>query len=260
MRARITLAALALVAAGALARAEDKPVDRADLDKRIVGAVYESASLGTDIFNKGNHEGCYRLYEGTLLALVPMLDHRSVLQGKVKLRLDRAAKMGKAADAAFELRTALDDIQNEIAPPKDKKGTDKGVGSSDNGKKTVLWDRLGGEKGVKAVVHDIVLMAAEDPKVNFLRGGKIKIDAKGIDHLELMLVQFISQNTGGPLRYDGKSMKEVHKGMMITDAEFDAMVADAVAVLKKHKVAQADIDELGKVVEGTRKDIVEVKK
>jgi hypothetical protein len=55
-------------------------------------------------------------------------------------------------------------------------------------------------------------------------------------------------------------MKDVHKGMMITDAEFDAMKADAVAVLKKHKVADADIDELGKVIESTRKDIVEAKK
>jgi hemoglobin len=253
MRARITLAALALVAAGAVARADDKPVDRADLDKRIVGAVYESAKLGTDVFNKGNHEGCYRLYEGTLIALVPMLDHRAVLQGKVNKRLERAAGM-KAADAAFELRTALDEIQNEIAPPKDKKG----VGSSDNGKKATLWDRLGGEKAVKAVVHDIVMVVIDDPKVNFTRGKKI--DAKALPGVEQALVEFISANTGGPLKYDGKNMKDLHKGMMITDAEFDAMVADAVAVLKKHKVPQAEIDELGKIVEGTRKDIVEVKK
>lgn len=257
MRARITLAALALVAAGAVARSDDKPVERSDLDKKIVGAVYESALLGTDIFNKGNHEGCYRLYEGTLMALVPMLDHRAVLQGKAKMRLERAAKMVKPADAAFELRTALDEIQNEIAPPKDKgKGTKGGTDAT----KATLWERLGGEKAIKAVVHDIVLVAAEDPKVNFLRGGKVKLDAKGIDHLEQMLVDFVSANTGGPLRYTGKSMKDAHKGMMITDAEFDALVADMVAVLKKHKVAQSDIDELGKVVEGTRKDIVEAKK
>jgi hemoglobin len=257
----MTLAALALVAAGAMARSDDKPVDRSDLDKRIVGAVYETAKLGTDIFNKGNHEGCYRLYEGALIALVPMLDHKPVLQGKVQKRLERAAGM-KSADAAFELRTALDEIQNDIAPPKGKGAKEKEpkTGKETGDTKKALWDRLGGEKAVKAVVHDIVIAAAEDPKVNFLRGGKIKIDAKGIDHLEQMLVEFISANTGGPLKYTGKNMKDVHKGMMITDAEFDAMLADAVAVLKKHKVAQEDIDELGKIVESTRKDIVEGKK
>ncbi len=260
MRARMTLAALVLVAANTMARSEDKPLDRTDLDKRIVNAVYESAKLGTDIFNKGNHEGCFRLYEGTLMAVAPLLDHRPVLQGKVNKRLDRAATM-KPADAAFELRTALDEIQNDIAPPKDKTPPkDPKSDKEPDATKKSLWDRLGGEKAVKAVVHDIVLAAAENPKVDFLRGGKVKLDAKAIDHLEQMLVAFVSANTGGPLKYDGKSMKDVHKGMSISDAQFDALVADMVVVLKKHKVEQAEIDELGKLIESTRKDVVEPKK
>jgi hemoglobin len=176
-----------------------------------------------------------------------MLDHRPKLQDGVKMHLDAAAKM-EPAKGAFELRTALDDIQNDIAPPKGKTPM-----------VTTLWDRLGGEKGVKAIVHDIVLVAAEDKKVDFLRGGKVKLDAKGIEHLEKMLVEFISSATGGPLKYEGKSMKEAHKGMMIADVEFDALVADMVSVLMKHKVAPADIAELGKIVESTRKEIVEKK-
>jgi hemoglobin len=245
MRARVLLAMLMLVGAVGLTRADDKPLERADLDKRIVAAVYECAVKGTDIFNKGNHEGCYRLYEGTLVALVPLLDHRAVLQAKVKIRLTNATKM-KAADAAFELRAALNEIQNDIAPPK-------------VGVKNTLWDRLDGEKGVRKVVDEIVLIAAEDKKVNFFRDGKVKLDGKGVDHLKQMLVAFISENTGGPLKYTGKSMKDAHKGMMITDVEFDALVADMVTVLKKHMVADADIAELGKIVESTRKDIVEKK-
>jgi hemoglobin len=246
MRARVFLAVMVLVGAVGLTRADDKPLERADLDKRIVGAVYESAVKGTDIFNKGNHEGCARLYEGTLIALVPLLDHRATVQAKVKTRLANAAKM-KPADAAFELRTALDEIQNDIAPPK-------------GGAKKTLWDRLGGEPAVKKVIHEVVLAAAEDKKVNFLRDGKVKIDAKGIEHLERMLVEFVSSATGGPLKYTGKSMKEVHKGMMITDAEFDAMGAILVEKLKKNMVPQPEIDELVKIVESTRKDIVEPKK
>lgn len=241
MRARMLLAVLVLFGAGSLTRAEDKP----DVDKKVVGTVYEVAVLGTDIFNKGNHEGCFRLYQGTLIALAPMLDHRPKLQGAVKQRLDRAKGM-KAADGAFELRTALDEIQNEIAPPKVEA-------------KKALWDRLGGEKAVRAVVHDFVLAAAEDKKVNFLRDSKIKIDAKGIAHLEQMLVELVSATTGGPLKYTGKSMLEVHKGMAITNEEFDALGGVLVATLKKYKVPQADIDELVKIVETTRKDIVEKK-
>ncbi len=243
MRARVLLAVLVLVGSVGLTRAQDKPLERPDLDKRVVGAVFETAVLGTDIFNKGNHEGCFRLYQGTLIGVAPLLDHRPKLQATVKARLERASKM-KAADGAFELRTALDEIQNEIAPAKD-------------GPKKTLWDRLGGEPAVKMVVHDFVLAAAEDKKVNFLRDGKYKLDAKGVEHLEKTLVELISETTGGPLKYTGKDMKSVHKGMAITDAEFDALAGVLVATLKKYKVPQAEIDELVKIVAKTRPDIVE---
>jgi hemoglobin len=243
MRARIFLAALVLIGAGSLARsADEKPLDRTEVDKRVVNAVYEAAVTGTEIFNKGGHAECYRLYQGVLIGVVPMLDHRAPLQTKAKMRLERAAKM-KAADAAFELRAALDEIQNEIAPPK----------------KTTLWERLGGQAGVAKVVDEIVLRAAEDKKVNFFRDGKVKLDGKGVQSLKERLVELISENSGGPLKYSGKSMLEAHKGMGITDAEFDAMKAIIVDVLKKYKVAEADIEALGKVVESTRKDIVEKK-
>jgi truncated hemoglobin YjbI len=239
---------LVLVGAGGLTRAQDKPLERADLDKRIVGVVYEAARQGTDMFNPplSNHEGCFRLYQGTLMAVAPLLDHRPKLQATVKARLERATKM-KSADGAFELRTALDEIQNEIAPPKVAPKTTT----------TTLWDRLGGEKAVKVVVHDLVMAAIDDPKVNFTRGKKP--DPKALPALEQSLVEFISSATGGPLKYTGKSMKEAHKGMGITNAEFDALGEILIATLKKHKVAQAEIDELVKLVEKTREDIVEKK-
>jgi hemoglobin len=243
MRTRILLAVLILAGTGGLVRADEKPLDRADLDKRVVNAAYDAALLGTEIFNKGNYEGCYRLYQGTLMALVPLLDHRPTLREKTKLRLEQAAKFPKPADGAFDLRRGLDDIMNDIAPAK----------------KTALWDRLGGEASVRKVVDDFVLAVLEDKKVNFLRDGKYKPDGKAVQQLKQLLVEWLSEKAGGPLKYTGRSMAESHKGMAVTDAEFDALVEDMVAVLKKYKVADADIAELGKAVESTRKDIVEKK-
>lgn len=258
MRARILMAVLALVGAVGLTRADDKPLDRTELDKRIVATVYESAVTGTDIFNKGAHAECVRLYQGTLMAVVPLLDHRAKLQSDVKARLERAKGM-KPVDAAFELRTALDEVQNTIAPPAKKETKEPSKEPTKEPMKKALWDRLGGEAAVKLVVHDFVLLTAENPKVNFFRDGKYKLDAKGVERLEKVLVELISEVTGGPLKYSGKSMKELHKGMGITDAEFDAMAGDLVATLKKYKVPQAEIDELVKIVAGTRGDIVEKK-
>ncbi|HEY1191117.1 MAG TPA: group 1 truncated hemoglobin [Gemmata sp.] len=253
MRARILMAVLVLGGAAGLTRADDKPLDRAELDKRVVATVYEAAVLGTDIFNKGAHAECVRLYQGTLMAVVPLLDHRAKLQADVKARLERAKGL-KPVDAAFELRTALDEVQNTIVPPAKKDPKDP---NDPTGTKKTLWDRLGGEAAVKAVVHDFVLAAAEDKKVDFTRGGKYKLDAKGVEALEKSLVDMVSAATGGPRKYTGKSMKEAHKGMGITDAEFDALAGHLVATLKKFKVPQAEIDELVKIVASTRGDIVE---
>jgi hemoglobin len=239
MRARFVLALTLLGATVSLARADDKPVDRAEIDKRVVAVVYEAAVAGTNLFNAGNHEGCYRLYQGTVNALVPMLDHRAKLQSTVKGLAAKAATQ-KSVEGAFTLREALDAIQNDIAP----------------GKKT-LWDRLGGEPAVKAVVNDFVLLAADDPKVNFFRNGKFKLDAAGVEKLKTQLVELVSAVSGGPLKYTGRDMKTSHKGMGITDAEFDALAGHLIAVLKKYKVPQTEIDELVKIVASTRGDIVE---
>src|SRR5207249_3454303 len=118
----------------------------------------------------------------------------------------------KPTEGAFELRAALDEIQNEIAP---------------SPKKAALWTRLGGEENVKKIVDDFVATVIEDKKANFLRDGKVKLDAKGVAHLKQMFVELISVNTGGPLKYTGNpDMKKIHAGMKITDSEFDATLAD----------------------------------
>src|SRR5207249_4059484 len=84
-----------------------------------------------------------------------------------------------------------------------------------------LWARLGGEPAVKAVVHDFVALAAGDPQVDFTRGGRYPLDAAGVANLEKLLVELISAVTGGPLKYEGRAMKTVHRGMAITNAQFD---------------------------------------
>jgi len=260
MRTRVLAGAILAALLGTTARAEDKPLERLDLDRRIVKVVYESALLGTDIYNRGRREECFRLYQGTLAAVLPLLDHRPKLAASVKQRMDKALTLD-AAEGAHELRAALDEIQNEIAPnplakslPKEPKPEPK-----PEPKLTTLWDRLGGEKGVQKVVDDLIALAIEDPKVNFLRGGTVKLDKKGVDSLKQKLVEMISETTGGPLKYTGKDMKTAHAGMKITSDEFDALATILAEVLKKNKVADADAAALLKIVGSTKPLMVEGK-
>ena len=247
---RLTLAAVAFgifAAATAAARGDDQPVSRAELDKRAYQAASETIKRGVPMFNGGNQEGCYRLYEGSLVALRAMVDHRPDLVGVIDAQTAKAASGNSAYDNAFALRAALDEVVKQCG------------GAAASAKKP-LWERLGGQAAVEAVIHDFVGLAAGNPQVNFFRDGKVKLDAAGAKNLEKRLVELVSATTGGPLEYGGRNMKSVHAGMGITDAEFDALAADLVATLNKFNVPQPEIDELVGVVASTRQDIVEVGK
>jgi hemoglobin len=71
------------------------------------------------------------------------------------------------------------------------------------------------------------------------------------------MIDFISQATGGPYAYTGKSMKAVHQGMAITNAQFDASLADLRTALQRNGATPADIDLVLRAAEATRSDIVE---
>ncbi|HQR09243.1 MAG TPA: group 1 truncated hemoglobin, partial [Gemmatales bacterium] len=77
--------------------------------------------------------------------------------------------------------------------------------------------------------------------------------------LKKHLVQWVSTVTKGPLKYEGKSMTEIHASMKITNAQFTALMLDLKASLERFKVNQLDQDELLSTISGFRKDIVEGK-
>jgi hemoglobin len=124
-----------------------------------------------------------------------------------------------------------------------------------------LYERLGGEASISAVVDDFVNRAAADPAVNFTRAnvpGAPKWDPtpENVALLKTRITQFVCMATGGPQKYEGKSMKDAHAGMKITDAEFNAIAADLTASLNKFNVPQQEQNELLAIVGTTRGDIV----
>ena len=101
-----------------------------------------------------------------------------------------------------------------------------------------LYDRLGGQPAVTAVVDDFVGNVAADNRIN---GFFARTD---IPRLKKNLVDQICQGTGGPCTYTGRDMKTAHKGMNITDAQFNALVEDLVKTLDKFKVPEKEKGEL----------------
>lgn len=114
-----------------------------------------------------------------------------------------------------------------------------------------LYARIGGLPTITAVVDDFIANVAADPAINR------RFARTNIPKLKAGLVDQICAASGGPCQYKGGSMLEVHKGMDITGAEFDAMVVDMDKTLRKFGVPKKEYDELMAILASTRGDIVD---
>jgi len=122
-------------------------------------------------------------------------------------------------------------------------------------KQKSLFTRLGGKKGITAVVNDFVGNCATDGRINKFFADTAK-DPKRLAKFKTNLVNQICQASGGPCKYTGKDMKTAHKGMGITDADFNALVEDLVKALDKNGVDATSKGELLGALGGMKGDIV----
>lgn len=125
-----------------------------------------------------------------------------------------------------------------------------GAAATDTVQRT-LYERLGGRDAIVMVVDSFVARVAADDRINK------KFARSDIPRVKTMLVDQICNATGGPCTYTGRSMKEAHRNMGVTDGEFDALVEDLVATLNQFNVAKADQDALLATLGSMRPDIVE---
>jgi hemoglobin len=116
-----------------------------------------------------------------------------------------------------------------------------------------LYKRLGGREGIRLVVDDFVANVVADPRVN----ARFKdLKPPDVEKLKTNVSDQVCDATGGPCTYLGRDMKTVHKGMNITETEWNATVENLVKALDKRSVAKKDQDELIGLLAPLKKDIV----
>jgi len=121
--------------------------------------------------------------------------------------------------------------------------------------RSTLYENLGGEKGISRVVDDFVATVVADDRI---RAEHRKHFEKGdVPGLKRKLIEQIGEATGGPQKYTGRTMREAHKGLGITNEDFDALVDDLSRVLIRNKVSESDRKALMNLLSPMRKDIVE---
>lgn len=174
---------------------------------------------------------------------------------------DFSTSGNKAADQRAEQRVARD---QQI------KGGEAGSEGAQAEEKRTLYERLGGEAGVAAIVDDFLQRVIQDPRVNWERKGLQRggfslsrnesiawqPSQENMAKLKKHLAQFIALSTGGPVKYEGADMKQSHEGMRITNVEFDASVGDLKQSLEKLQIPTQEQKELLQIIESTREQIV----
>jgi hypothetical protein len=109
-------------APGLFAEDIDKsPLDRTANDRQILDTLKELHDKGAALFDGGDHAGCYRLFQGTLLTVRILLPKE--MQEEIDRGLADAARQPAMANRAMALHKVIEEVRKRLRPtagPKSK--------------------------------------------------------------------------------------------------------------------------------------------
>jgi hypothetical protein len=127
----LTIGSVLYACTGSGSAQDKKPYEKHDASA-LNQSLRDVINAGAKMFNEqGDHAGCYRLYQGSLLSVRPFLTKE--LQTKIDVGITNAEKMPSFADRAFELRRVLDEVRAS-AKSADKTGDKTKVDTGDKSK------------------------------------------------------------------------------------------------------------------------------
>lgn len=117
-----------------------------------------------------------------------------------------------------------------------------------------LYERLGGEDKIRAIVTDIVALHHQNPTIKTRFDNAKKSDSELIN----LVSDLVCSGTGGPQEYSGMSMLDTHRGMNISEAEFVAVLDDILEAMTKHGVGEREKAEILAIAYSMKGEIVHV--
>jgi truncated hemoglobin YjbI len=284
-RVRLTAFGIGLLLIGGL-----PAQDTSAQDKLLADALKEMHNKAADVYNGGDPAGCYRMFQGGLYAARPLFASRPELQQLIDQGLQAAERQTSTAGRARSLHETIEALRSRLKqtatakppeapsvppasapqqPPASQPPPSPPAKSNPPPAPMLpptapaaaggdtLWKRLGEEDGVAKIVDQWLTLALVSKEVNFTRGDTIKIGKDLEATLKQRFATYVGQIAGGPVvPASTRSMAEIHRGMNITGAEFDAFVGCLKTALEMNKVAPTDVDVLLEKVRSTKKDMV----
>jgi len=117
-----------------------------------------------------------------------------------------------------------------------------------------LYQRLGGYDAIAAVCNDLLPRLMSDPLLGRFWQHRA---ADSIAREKQSLINFLCASSGGPMYYPGRDMKLSHKGMRISEADWQASLGHLETTLATFEVPGAERADVLAFIDSTKPDIVE---
>jgi len=115
-----------------------------------------------------------------------------------------------------------------------------------------LFERLGGRDGIRAMAEQLVDNHLQNPAV----ATRYANATKDRDSLVAGATEFFCTGLTGVPTYEGAELTEVHRGMNISEAEFVAVLDDAIAAMRTLGVGDLEQAEVLAILYGMKGEVV----
>ena len=122
--------------------------------------------------------------------------------------------------------------------------------SADLQAQSSIYEIIGGQAALEPVVDDFYDRVLADPELRGFFAGSSMTRLKGRQ------VEFFAAALGGPLRYEGLGMREVHAGRGISQADFDRVAFHLTGALAAAGVPAETIGQIAAAITPLADDIV----
>lgn len=117
-----------------------------------------------------------------------------------------------------------------------------------------LYQRLGGYEAINAVADELLSRLMKDDLLGRFWHNR---GDDGINREKQLLIDFLCSSAGGPMLYTGRDMLTTHRGMKISEVDWQAFLQHLRATLTYFNVPNQEYGEVLAFVDSTKSEIVE---
>lgn len=116
-----------------------------------------------------------------------------------------------------------------------------------------LYERLGGYDAISAVADNLLPRMIGDSQLGRFWENR---GADGLQREKQLLIDFLCHSAGGPLYYTGRNMTLTHRGMNISQSDWDIFIGHLVATIAHFNLAEPEAGQVLGFIQSTKDEIV----